>query len=180
MTDGNPTSRIVKPGLDENPATSGEIFTDTAPYIKGTTGKARSIVEDFFRPIAELRREFLTYRDNPDYSDVQFSWDNGGLKATHTEHNFTGVGGEYEKKVQNVGYEKGHSEILEKEVHSIYKKKNNEGYWDGASFEIAGKKPHYQVISERDLSTALRSQTAKSRSYSFPRTTLIQRNSILD
>lgn len=33
-TDGNPTSRIVKPGLDENPATSGQIFTDTAPYFK--------------------------------------------------------------------------------------------------------------------------------------------------
>ena len=47
VTDGNPTSRIVKPGLDEHPATSGEIFTDTAPYIKGTTGEARSIVEDF-------------------------------------------------------------------------------------------------------------------------------------
>ena len=47
MTDGNPTSRIVKPGLDEHPATSGEIFTDTAPYIKGTTGETRSIVEDF-------------------------------------------------------------------------------------------------------------------------------------
>lgn len=33
-TDGNPDRRIVKPGLDQNPATSGQIFTDTASYIR--------------------------------------------------------------------------------------------------------------------------------------------------
>ncbi len=40
-TDGNPDRRIVKPGLDQNPATSGQIFTDTAAYIK----KAPVLVE---------------------------------------------------------------------------------------------------------------------------------------
>lgn len=85
-TGGNPSGRIVKPGLDQNPATSGQIFTDTAPYIKGTTSEAKDIVEGFFRPIAEHHKEFLTYRDNPDYHDVEFSWDNGGLKATHDGH----------------------------------------------------------------------------------------------
>ena len=33
-TENNPTSNITKPGLDRNPATSGQIFTDTAAYIK--------------------------------------------------------------------------------------------------------------------------------------------------
>lgn len=42
-TDGNPTNRIVKPGLDENPTTSGQIFTDTAPYIR----KAPEEVENY-------------------------------------------------------------------------------------------------------------------------------------
>lgn len=42
-TDGNPDRRIVKPGLDQNPATSGQIFTDSAPYIK----KAPKKTEDF-------------------------------------------------------------------------------------------------------------------------------------
>lgn len=31
---GNPDKTIVAPGLDKNPAASGQIFTDTAPYIK--------------------------------------------------------------------------------------------------------------------------------------------------
>ncbi|MBQ0159417.1 MAG: hypothetical protein KBT28_02170 [Bacteroidales bacterium] len=42
-TDGNPSSHIVKPGLDQNPATSGQIFTDTSPYIQ----KAPSQTEGF-------------------------------------------------------------------------------------------------------------------------------------
>ena len=42
-TENNPDSRIVKPGLDENPATSGQIFTDTAPYIR----KAPEEVESY-------------------------------------------------------------------------------------------------------------------------------------
>lgn len=137
-TDGNPSAKIVKPGLDQNPATSGQIFTDTAPYVKGTRGEAKSIVEDFFRPIAEHRKEFLTYRDNPDYRDVQFSWDNGGLKATHKEHCFDKGTGWYEKSVQNTGFEKGNSVILEQEIHSVFNKKNTEGFWNGSSFEIAG------------------------------------------
>lgn len=46
-TDGNPTTRISKPGLDKNPATSGQIFTDTAAYIKkapkGTEKECRKV-----------------------------------------------------------------------------------------------------------------------------------------
>ncbi|MBR1644309.1 MAG: hypothetical protein IJ684_02935 [Bacteroidales bacterium] len=33
-TPNNPTDTIVMPGLDQNPAISGLIFTDTAPYIR--------------------------------------------------------------------------------------------------------------------------------------------------
>ena len=33
-TPNNPSETIVMPGLDQNPATAGQIFTDTAPYIR--------------------------------------------------------------------------------------------------------------------------------------------------
>ena len=46
-TDGNPTRDIVQPGLDQNPATSGCIFTDTASYIRKAGKKGASIVDPF-------------------------------------------------------------------------------------------------------------------------------------
>lgn len=54
-TADNPDSRIVKPGLDQNPATSGQIFTDTAPYIK----KAPADVATF-----AIRAERDLFRDS--------------------------------------------------------------------------------------------------------------------
>lgn len=56
-TDGNPDRRIVKPGLDQNPAISGQIFTDTAAYIrkapKGTEPLCRSTSRDYAKLLAE-------------------------------------------------------------------------------------------------------------------------------
>lgn len=46
-TDGNPDRRIVKPGLDQNPATSGMIFTDTASYIKAAGKRGTRIIDQF-------------------------------------------------------------------------------------------------------------------------------------
>lgn len=46
-TDGNPDRRIVKPGLDQNPATSGQIFTDSAAYIKKAGKSGSSIINSF-------------------------------------------------------------------------------------------------------------------------------------
>ena len=46
-TANNPTQRIVKPGLDRNPATSGQIFTDTSPYIKATNKRGIHFIDQF-------------------------------------------------------------------------------------------------------------------------------------
>ena len=54
-TDGNPDRRIVKPGLDQNPATSGQIFTDSAPYIR----KAPAVV-----PTYAIRMERDLFRNS--------------------------------------------------------------------------------------------------------------------
>lgn len=42
-TSDNPSGTIARPGLDRNPATSGQIFTDSAPYIS----KAPQSVQDY-------------------------------------------------------------------------------------------------------------------------------------
>lgn len=56
VTDGNPTKTIATPGLDQNPATSGQIFTDTAGYIKkapkGAESACRSISRDYAKLLA--------------------------------------------------------------------------------------------------------------------------------
>lgn len=44
--------------------------------------------------------------------------------------------GWYETKVQEIGFKKGYSVILEQEIHTIYKTKNRDGFWDGKEFEI--------------------------------------------
>lgn len=38
------------PGLDRNPATSGELFTESHPYIKGASKEAEKAVEEFVGP----------------------------------------------------------------------------------------------------------------------------------
>lgn len=72
------------------------------------------------------------------YREVTFSEENGGLKATHIDHNFDRSKGWYETSIQNVGYKNGHAVILEAEPHDIYKKKSCEGLWDNLPFEVAG------------------------------------------
>ena len=58
-TDGNPDRRIVKPGLDQNPATSGQIFTDTAAYIKKAPHNEDFIVDINSRGASEMRHQSL-------------------------------------------------------------------------------------------------------------------------
>ena len=48
-TENNPTNNITKPGLDRNPATSGQIFTDTAAYIKKAPKESESICRKTYR-----------------------------------------------------------------------------------------------------------------------------------
>lgn len=56
-TDGNPDRRIVKPGLDQNPATSGQIFTDTAAYIKSAPRTEKFIHDINSRGASEMQHQ---------------------------------------------------------------------------------------------------------------------------
>lgn len=69
---------------------------------------------------------------------VKFDERNGGLKATHKDHNFDKDKGVYEKNVQEAGYKAGNSVVLTSERYGDFKQKFTEGFWDGVDFEIAG------------------------------------------
>ena len=77
------------------------------------------------------------FNKNDEYYNVDFNW-NGGMKATHKDHNFDPKKGHYEKEVQNVGFDNGHSVIFTSEVSNIIYKKFTEGLWDDKKIEIAG------------------------------------------
>lgn len=69
---------------------------------------------------------------------VKFDERNGGLKATHKDHNFDKDKGVYEKNVQEAGYKAGCSVVLASEKDKELNERFTEGFWDGVDFEIAG------------------------------------------
>ena len=81
--------------------------------------------------------EYQRYMADPNYENVQFNPENGGLMATHKDHNFDRQTGIYEKNVQNYAFQKGHSIILESEKSNVMKKRFSDGLWDGKIFEMA-------------------------------------------
>ena len=97
-------------GLESNPGTTGEIFSNSHPYYPENCGKCpfnkgvgrlidlatgrksncnngcRKIdkaINQFF--IEERRKEYEQYKNDPDYLDVEFNEKTGGLKATHKD-----------------------------------------------------------------------------------------------
>ena len=133
VTNGNPNGTMAAKGLEGNPAVTGEIFTKDCPYVK----KGGKAVKDFWEPIEQHHNEYLKYLKDADYHDVDFNW-NGGMKATHKDHNFDPKKGHYEKDVCDVGFNNGHSVIFTSEFSNIIYKKFTEGLWDNKKFEIAG------------------------------------------
>lgn len=148
-------------GLESNPGEKGEIFSNSHPYYPENCGKCpfnkgvgklidlatgrksncnngcrkidKAINQSF---IEERRKEYEQYKNDPDYLDVDFDEETGGLKATHKLHNFDKIGGEYEKDVQKAGYNAGHSVIFTSEKGKPDGEKYTEGIWDGLTFEI--------------------------------------------
>lgn len=72
-TDGNPDRRIVKPGLDENPATSGQIFTDTAPYIKATGKRGARKIDQFGCSYMRQQAAEIVFSANSPLGEVSVS-----------------------------------------------------------------------------------------------------------
>jgi len=80
---------------------------------------------------------FKKLKENSNYFNVHFNAKNGGLKATHIEHNFDPKKGYREKRVQDIGFKYGASVILESERGKPIGHKYTEGLWNGKKFEIA-------------------------------------------
>lgn len=128
VTGNNPQGSKAQAGLEGNPADTGQIFTDQSTYIRNAGKKGTEIVEEFFRPIDEHHKEYLSFKKNPEYKDVDFDWGTGGMKATHEGHfvhekeerffkNLTKDGEgltstQLEDNCQNILYHLGNSAIL--------------------------------------------------------------------
>lgn len=82
--------------------------------------------------------EYLEYLNNPNYTDVEYNPQTGGLKATHVGHNFDKEKGDYERHVQEAGFKAGYSVILENEKNGDFGQRFTEGFWNGKIFEVAG------------------------------------------
>lgn len=101
--------------------------------------------------------EYQRLNNDEDYYDVEYNSENGGVKATHVDHNFDENKGWYEEKVQTAGFLNGHSVILGAEYHNIYQHRNYEGLWDGMPFEIAGA----ESATSNNIRNALKHCAAK-------------------
>lgn len=85
----------------------------------------------------DLHKEANRLRSTSQYIEVRVNYDNGGLMATHIGHNFDKKKGWYEKRVQQIGFDNGHTVILENERDGKFHQKFTEGKWDDRLFEIA-------------------------------------------
>lgn len=103
------------------------------------------------------KKQYEALLKDSNYKDVEFNPETGGLKATHKEHNLDKKKGWYEQRAQQIGYENGHSVLLEKEDHTKLNVKNTEGTWDGVKFEIAAA----ETGSPNNIQRALKHCAAK-------------------
>ena len=87
--------------------------------------------------IEERQKKYQELLADPDYTDVAFNPDTGGLKATHIGHSFDRLKGWYEKQVQEVGYNNGNEVIFGNELFGESGQRFTEGTWNGKQFEIA-------------------------------------------
>lgn len=117
----------------------------------------RYIKEKEIEKIDKNRKKYEELKQNPEYEKVFFNPKNGGLKATHINHNFDPHKGWYETLAQETGYKYGHSVILTEERHDIYKKRNCEGLWDGLRFEIAAA----ETVETSNIRNALKHCASK-------------------
>ena len=88
---------------------------------------------------AEIERRRAIYQSllaDTNYKNVRFNRETGGLMATHVEHCFNIINGQYEKDVQKIAFEEGHSVILTSERGKQDGQNYVDGIWDGMTFEI--------------------------------------------
>ena len=116
------------------------VFPQGHPYYKRLPKEQEHLLQEKSR--AEVRRildnaeQYRTLKANPMYKDVDFDWKIGGLKATHKDHNFDKVGGQYELEAQRAEFKDGNKVIFGSEKGGVIGQKYIEGLWNDHSFEI--------------------------------------------
>ena len=83
----------------------------TKPYFI----EANETSADNTNKIQERLKDFQQLSKNPNYTDVKFNKETGGLKASHRLHSFDPNKGHYEKEARDILFNNGHKIILEKE-----------------------------------------------------------------
>lgn len=123
-----------------NPGKQAVIFPPKHPYRKVQDG-IKTIIDDLYSGKSDLlearRAEYLKLKADPDYTDVAFREDNGGLKATHKGHQFQKATGNRERQSQQALFNKGHKVIFGDEKPSGIGIKIPDGTLDDRPFEIA-------------------------------------------
>lgn len=116
----------------------------------------QNIDEDTTRK-EERKKQFEELKADSKYTDVDFNPNNGGLKATHLDHNFDKKKGWYERRIQSIGFKEGHAVVLEAEPGNTFKHKHSEGTWNGNVMEIAGA----EIGSSANIRNALKHCASK-------------------
>lgn len=183
-------------GLAANPGKTGEMFDRSHPYYEQKCSNCWINKNKSFKnaltpsgncnncPLAnectekakmehdklleERYAEYMKYEADPNYKDVDYNPETGGLKATHKGHNFNGVGGKYEIHVQNAAFKAGHSVIFGDESQHAYKKRFIEGLFDNMDFEVAGKESVTENSILRGLKHCASKRTTEVAVLDFP------------
>lgn len=146
MTDGKLSIFRFNPGKTRSAAPPKHPYLPNPDKCNGCIHLSYDYNDEYCKVCIELkqcryatnRELYKRYNGDPDYSDVKFNRETGGMTAIHKDHNFDKNGGEYEKNVMNIGYNIGHSVILESERNGKWRERFTDGLWDDKKFEIAG------------------------------------------
>lgn len=136
------TPPLPMPGLDNNPASDGKLFSDSHPYYTeaypGAQEAAEKAVESVTRKWVrtkedrekiiesgearkmEQRRElYLKYKADGQYKDVMFDEKSGGLSAVHIKHKFSSEKSLIDPSISKGEYEKQCVRVLRDKGHVI-------------------------------------------------------------
>lgn len=136
------TPPLPMPGLDNNPANDGALFSRSHPYyteahpgaaeasakaVESVTHKwakteeaKRRIMKESEKLKMEQRRElYQQYKDDPNYKDVIFDEKSGGLSAIHKDHKFSSAKSLLYKTKKQGDYEKEATNALRRKGHLI-------------------------------------------------------------
>lgn len=136
------TPPLPMPGLDNNPANDGKLFSDTHPYyteaypgaqeaaakaVESVTRKWVRTEEDRDRIIEgwksremEQRRDlYLQLKNDTQYKDVIFDEKSGGMSAVHKLHKFSSAKSLLDQTKKQGDYEKEATNALRRKGHVV-------------------------------------------------------------